>query len=321
LNHNLFAPFFDFSLPKVWKNKLEQQIPTVLKQNGHLVAWLDIFNSLPRLKTDNIDFARAQPVIGTSSELSTKAREKLAETLIRFHPWRKGPFSVFGIDIDTEWQSNLKWERLKNHIRPLSGKRVLDVGCGNGYYMLQLLGAGAVQVTGIEPNILYILQFESLLHFTSKRPNACIYPVKLGEVPENLQIYDSVFSMGVLYHSKSPFEHLLQLKGALKPGGQLILETLVVDGVEGYSLLPKGRYAKMPNVWQIPGVVTLEAWLQRTGFKNIKTVNVSVTDELEQRKTRWMAFESLEDFLNPQDKNLTVEGYPAPKRAICIAEK
>jgi len=316
-----FAPFYDFALPAIWQDKLKQQIPKVLRTNGHLSAWLDNFENLPDIKTTKIDFNCAQPLIGSADEIDAKTQAELAETLMRFHPWRKGPFSLFGIDIDAEWKSNLKWERLKKHISPLNGKRVLDAGCGNGYYILRMLGESAVQVTGIEPNLLYILQFESMISFIKDRPNACIFPLKLEDVPPNLQIYDTVFSMGVLYHRKCPFDHLNELKGALKPDGELILETLVVDGPKGYSLLPKNRYAKMPNVWQIPSVTTLESWLERAGFKDIRNISINTTGKSEQRKTRWMAFESLADYLNPEDNTLTVEGYPAPMRAILVARK
>jgi tRNA (mo5U34)-methyltransferase len=34
-----------------------------------------------------------------------------------------------------------------------------------------------------------------------------------------------------------------------------------------------------------------------------------------------MTFQSLADFLEPNNPDLTVEGLPAPKRAIVIAEK
>ena len=45
--------------------------------------------------------------------------------------------------------------------------------------------------------------------------------------------------MGVLYHRASPFDCLLQLKNQLTKGGELILETLVVDGDENTVLVPK----------------------------------------------------------------------------------
>ena len=125
--------------------------------------------------------------------------------------------------------------------------------------------------------------------------------------------------MGVLYHRKSPFDHLLELKETLKPGGQLILETLVIEGKVGEVLVPEGRYSKMGNVWFIPAPATLETWLKKTGFINITCIDISQTSTAEQRSTEWMRFQSLQDFLDPLDQNKTIEGYPAPKRAIFLA--
>jgi len=126
--------------------------------------------------------------------------------------------------------------------------------------------------------------------------------------------------MGLLYHRRAPLDHLLQLKSFLKPNGELVLETLVIDGPEGEVLSPRGRYAKMPNVWFIPTIPTLEVWLERMGFENIRVVDVTKTTSEEQRVTSWMSFESLTDFLDPKNQNLTTEGYPAPKRAVILAQ-
>ncbi|PMC22346.1 tRNA 5-methoxyuridine(34)/uridine 5-oxyacetic acid(34) synthase CmoB, partial [Klebsiella aerogenes] len=44
--------------------------------------------------------------------------------------------------------------------------------------------------------------------------------------------------MGVLYHRRSPLDHLWQLKDQLAPGGELVLETLVIEGDENTVLVP-----------------------------------------------------------------------------------
>ena len=115
--------------------------------------------------------------------------------------------------------------------------------------------------------------------------------------------------------------HLLELRDCLRPGGELVLETLMVEGEQGYSLLPDGRYAKMRNTWFIPSCATLEQWLGRCGFKDIKTVDCNITRLEEQRSTSWMVYDSLVDYLDPEDPSLTVEGYPAPMRAILTATR
>ena len=77
----------------------------------------------------------------------------------------------------------------------------------------------------------------------------------------------------------------------------------------------------MRNVWFIPSCLTLESWLLRCGFTQVRLVDVSRTTSQEQRSTDWMRFESLENFLDPGDSSLTAEGYPAPQRAVFVAEK
>jgi tRNA (mo5U34)-methyltransferase len=86
-------------------------------------------------------------------------------------------------------------------------------------------------------------------------------------------------------------------------------------------LLPPGRYAKMRNVWFIPSVDTLTVWLQRAGFENVRVADISATTVREQRSTDWMQFESLRDFLSADDPCKTIEGHPAPVRAVFIATK
>jgi tRNA (mo5U34)-methyltransferase len=125
--------------------------------------------------------------------------------------------------------------------------------------------------------------------------------------------------MGVLYHRRSPFDHLLELREALRPGGELVLETLVIDGGAGDVLVPGERYARMNNVWFIPSTAELKSWLKKVGFKNAQVANVAQTTTEEQRSTDWMTFQSLAQCLDPGDSGRTVEGYPAPRRAVIVA--
>jgi tRNA (mo5U34)-methyltransferase len=143
----------------------------------------------------------------------------------------------------------------------------------------------------------------------------------MEDVPRPLKAFDTTFSMGVLYHRKSPINHLMELKNLLAPKGELVLETLIIDGDENQVLVPKGRYAQMRNVWFIPSAKALELWLTKCGFKNVRTVDINQTNLKEQRATPWMHFHSLENYLDPNDINKTIEGYPAPKRVIVIANK
>lgn len=256
--------------------------------------------------------------IGNESEIGQRAQTLIYKQLIELQPWRKGPFCLFGVHIDSEWQCHMKWARLKNHIRPLPGKRVLDVGSGNGYFGFRMLEAGAKLVIGLEPHLPYLAQFWAIKLFLPETDNY-VLPCRLEDVEEHSFNFDTVFSMGVIYHRRSPLDHILQLKKCLAPGGELVLETLFVDGPAGFCLIPRKTYARMSNVWVIPSPGTLEQWLTRCGFTKITMINTSTTSSLEQRKTEWMPFESLEDGLDASNPTLTIEGHPAPRRMITIA--
>jgi len=303
-----------------WVKILPQQLATAfdLTRHGNLEQWQTVIECLPKLATTHrlLDVDAVQ--IGLSDDLSETAKMQLEHQLKALHPWRKGPYNLFGINIDTEWRSDWKWNRLKNHISPLNHRMVLDVGSGNGYHCWRMLGAGAKMVIGIDPLLLNVMQFQLVRKLHGEAP-LYVLPLGIEELPYGLNAFDTVFSMGVLYHRRSPIDHLLELRDCLQPGGELVLETLVIDGRLGEVLLPEGRYARMRNVWFLPSCETLISWLKRCGFKNIRLVDVTTTSTEEQRSTEWMQFNSLKDFLSAENPQLTCEGLPAPKRAIIIA--
>jgi len=286
-------------------------------QHGQFPKWQRSMKKLPDIYSDSIDF-KDSVTINSSSGVPAGELKKLESLLTMFTPWRKGPFFVHDIHIDTEWRSDWKWERLRQHITPLNNRTILDVGCGSGYHMWRMLGDGADFAVGIDPSTLFLFQFEIIRHLANNDQRAHLLPLGIEKLPK-LQAFDTVFSMGVLYHRKSPIDHLQQLKDQLRPGGELVLETLVIDGDKNQVLVPDDRYGKMNNVWFLPSVDALILWLEKLGFINVRAVDVSVTSVEEQRKTKWMDFESLSDFLDPLDNTKTVEGHPAPKRAVIIA--
>lgn len=307
-----------------WSHYLESALPTLLHRDRHgdLARWYDALAALPPQSDETvlkIELDRSSVRIAGSETFTSSQQRHLQQALMQLHPWRKGPFDIFGIHIDTEWRSDWKWDRLKNAIKPLAGRKVLDVGCGNGYHCWRMRGDGAELVVGIDPTILFVMQFHALQHFI-RDAHVGVLPLGIEQLPQKLRAFDTVFSMGVLYHRRSPLDHLLELREALRPGGELVLETLVIDGPAGSLLLPEDRYARMNNIWFLPTTATLNQWLKKIGFKNPQLVNVTSTTTEEQRATSWMTFQSLAHCLDPDDATHTIEGYPAPKRAIFVAE-
>ena len=304
--------------------------------HGDFPGWIDAITGLPEISPSVISFDTDTIRIGAASDCSASQRETIRRQLQRLLPWRKGPFNLFGVEIDAEWRSDMKWRRLQDRITPLNGRTVLDVGCGNGYYGWRMLGSGAKRVVGIDPTLRYAMQQRAMAIYLPEAPFD-ILPVSLETLaaepntaqagihfPDNLIPpggFDTVFSMGVIYHRRDPMQHIRDLLGFLRPGGELVLESLIIDESYGALLKPRERYAQMRNIWSIPSLNTLKDWLSAAGLTSIEVADISATTPAEQRVTEWTFEQSLADFLDPQNPHLTIEGYPAPKRAIVICRK
>jgi tRNA (mo5U34)-methyltransferase len=307
-----------------WGSVIEQQLHDfyVATPHGDMQRWLDAFLQLPELNNVTCELNKSA-VEFQSDDINPEQNQQALAALQGLMPWRKGPFQFFDTFVETEWRSDWKWDRIEPHLAPLKGRTILDVGCGSGYHMWRMLGAGAQRVVGIDPSKLFFWQFEAAKKYVAaaKKDNIPVHllPFKMEDVPANLRAFDTVFSMGVLYHRKSPLDHLTELQQALRPGGEVVLETLVVEGEEGEVLVPDDRYAMMRNVWFLPSAKTLCQWMRRLGFKNVRIVEQNYTSLDEQHTTDWMQYNSLTDFLDPNDPSKTVEGHPAPLRATIIA--
>ncbi|ATZ11817.1 tRNA 5-methoxyuridine(34)/uridine 5-oxyacetic acid(34) synthase CmoB [Erwinia amylovora] len=303
-----------------WLETLPAQLAAWQRESlhGHFKNWDRSVEYLPGLIPESLDLLHG--VTADSSQLSPRQREGIEKLLRNLMPWRKGPFSLYGVNIDTEWRSDWKWDRVLPHISSLAGRTVLDVGCGSGYHLWRMLGAGAHLVVGIDPMQLFLCQFEAVRKLLGNDQRAHLLPLGIEQLPD-LKAFDTVFSMGVLYHRRSPLDHLCQLKNQLVSGGELVLETLVIDADDQQVLVPGERYAQMRNIYFIPSAGALKNWLEKCGFVDVRIVDHSFTSTDEQRRTSWMTSESLAEFLDPDDATKTVEGYPAPLRAVLVATK
>ena len=312
-------PFFD-NLDRsglgAWRAPLEPLLRSRFADGAHgdIGKWRAVIDRLPHI-ADATATLDSPAVTAASPAVDTALRNEIRDLLSQLKPWRKGPFKIHGIELDSEWRSDLKWDRLKDEIAPLTDRRVLDVGCGNGYYALRMMGAGAQLVVGIDPTLLFVFQFLAINHFLAV-PSVYVLPLRLSELPDTENFFDTTFSMGVLYHQREPLEHLAQLHATLRPGGELVLETLILPGAGSLVCEPGDRYARMRNVWHLPSATALEDWLRQAGFGDIRLIDVTVTTVLEQRSTEWMPFESLAEALAPDDPHRTIEGLPAPRRAL-----
>ncbi len=290
-----------------------------------------ILDKLPFLTPSSCQFDTDIVRIGTPRDITPDQKNQLETFLKTLKPWRKGPFNLFGIEIDTEWRSDMKWNRLKSALPPLQDKKVLDIGCSSGYYMFRIAAYHPKLVVGIDPIDTCFFQFQTLQKYASL-DTLFFVPCRCEELTGYDAYFDVVFCMGILYHSRSPLSLLERIYSLMKKKGALILEMLIVSSKENTVLSPGApvssrapiinkRYAGMRNVHAIPSISCAMNWLERSGFSSVSVVSVSPTTIEEQRKTEWSTAKSLADFLDPLDKTKTIEGYPAPIRAVFIAEK
>jgi tRNA (mo5U34)-methyltransferase len=282
--------------------------------HGDFERWQSAVASLPTHTTTGHAYT---DIVSAQLNCDPTTQADIEDALQQLHPWRKGPFQIGSVHIDTEWRSDWKWQRLKPALGDLSNQRVLDIGCGNGYFGWRALAAGAQEVIGVDPTILFCMQHQAVQRFMQD-PRNWVLPLKIEELPNTVQ-FDLTLSMGVLYHRRDPLQHVSQLYDLTAPGGRGVLETLVVR--DASSLYPSERYARMRNVWCVPSTDQLLEWMQQAGFQDVNVIDISTTTIEEQHSTPWMRFESLVDCLNPQDPTRTIEGHPAPVRMMCQGHK
>lgn len=239
-------------------------------------------------------------------------KDEILELAKELKPWRKGPFQINDLFIDTEWKSYIKFNILKPFMNEISGKTVADIGCNNGYYMFKMLEFNPALLVGFDPSIKYRLQFE-LINALAK---TSIKYELLGveDLPNYPLKFDVIFCLGVIYHRSDPIKMLKELKSGLNKNGVVFLDTMYIEDEREIALVPNKTYSKIPNIYFIPSISALKNWCERAGFKDFQILSTKKTDENEQRKTEWIDSYSLNNFLDPNNKNLTVEGYEAPKR-------
>jgi tRNA (mo5U34)-methyltransferase len=276
----------------------------------------DLIFNLPRVSASLIDYSNPAVKI-IVDQIADEVYLPVIESLI---PWRKGPFMFNSEFIDSEWLSNLKWDRVVNSIHSLENKFVLDIGCNNGYYMFRMLEQNPKFVLGIEPSERCWLQFHLFQHFI-KSPALQFELLGVEHVHLFPNFFHTVFCMGIIYHQRSPIDMLRNIYSCMRKGSEIIVETMAIPGEGPYALCVPDRYAKMHNVFFIPTASCLESWMLKAKFSKVELISEEKTTTSEQRRTKYAPYESLEEFLDPNDPNKTTEGFPAPLRIIIKARK
>ncbi len=284
------------------------------------LRYRDPYKQLTEYRASYVDCTGDTVIIGQPDEISEIQRQQITENLKAFIPWRKGPFSVFGVNVDAEWRSERKWQRMLPELPDLSGKTIADIGCNNGYYMFRMSASRPRLVLGFEPSVQHYYCFKAL-NSMAGRPELDIDLLGVEHLNLFESCFDVVFLMGIIYHRPSPIDTLRDILYALKPGGSLLVESQAIPGEDPYALFPDGTYAKVPGTYFVPTGSCLCNWMKKAGFIDINLFCAHPMSGEEQRQTDWMTFESFNDYIDPSDPRLTVEGYPAPCRIFLKGRK
>ena len=139
--------------------------------------------------------------------LAEQDKKKLQDLLLNLSPWRKGPFNICDINVDSEWRSDYKWERLKDFIPNIAGMRVADLGCSNGYYGYKLLGLDPELVVGMDKTALFIFQFLATKHFAKQIQKLLILPCSVEEFIQRIWTLILYFQWESLSCEKHPYHY------------------------------------------------------------------------------------------------------------------
>jgi len=286
------------------------------KKDRRIESWIEILGRLPTILNAEVELSNEINI-----DFDIEDNDEIESLLLQLIPWRKGPFRINDIFIDSEWDSAKKWKRFQKLNIDLDGKSILDVGSGNGYYAFRMLGMGADKVLCLEPNLVHVSQFSAINHFVNSE-NIRMIPERIEESGLKNSKFDLIFSMGLLYHQRNPSGHLNNLKDLLADNGKLVLETIISPEECGIALEPSnGKYASMPNVHFVHTDNGCKSIFRNLSLQVHAESDLVVTNDKEQRSTKWMPFKSFESALNLQNQSITIEGYPAPKRKFYVLGK
>lgn len=285
-----------------------------IKKDKRIELWQKILLELPSPLDKTVEMSSEVKI---DFDWTPKDSVETKDLLLQLAPWRKGPFSINDVFIDSEWCSHFKWDRFLELNVDLNDKTVLDVGSGNGYYGFRMLGLGAKEVLCLEPNLTHFSQFLAINNFAQSKKIQML-PERLESIEIDKPYFDVIFSMGLLYHQRDPGEHLRLLASHLKKEGRIVIETIVTPEDYEEVLVPSDRYANMPNVWSVHNEIGLEKIILEQGLEIIDSTEAVMTTVEEQRATQWMPFRSFESALEEGNPERTIEGFPAPLRKFVV---
>ena len=112
-------------------------------------------------------------------------------------------------------------DALRRH-HPLTGQRLLDIGCGNGAYT-EVLAAGFEEVVGVDVVAEHLLDFERRLRGSALRSRITLLPMAAERLDVPDAHFDVVSMIEVLEHVRNVDLAVSEIVRVLQPGGALLI--------------------------------------------------------------------------------------------------
>lgn len=162
--------------------------------------------------------------------------------------------------------NKIKWDRI-NKMVDFNNKKVLDLGCSDGYFSFKSIDAGALLVNGIDLDALRIEKADFVKSlFEYKNLNFSVRDVYNIDLEK--EKYDIILCLGLL-HRIPDMNKLLE---KISNTNLLVIETKIYDTQEPICKWGGGQSKsnKYNNLYDIPSFNYLKQILEPYGF-NIKT--------------------------------------------------
>ncbi len=159
---------------------------------------------------------------------------------------------------ESELHKKITGEVLTTYVEPLKLKkdsRILDIGCGYGYFLDEMKSKGYTNLVGITLSETNAKMARERGH-TIKEYDPTFIPQSDGFIDESV---DFIFLRHTLHHSPYPIFSLVEYNRLLKQGGQIYIEVPSPDCDRKHEF--------NTSIYSILGKTQLAALLMRTGFK------------------------------------------------------
>jgi len=187
-------------------------------------------------------------------------------------------------DLITPGWSDPRKDKLPHFGMPadMTGMRVLDIGCAEGFFSFEAERRGASEVVAIDSFPESIRRFNICRSALTSKATAFLCSVS-DLSPRAFGTFDMVLFYGVLYHLRNPILALEKILSVCT--GTILLQTAIYEA-PGATEIPLAKFHPLglnsgppenpewdPTVFWLPNAECVKAMVAHTGFENIETVS------------------------------------------------